>query len=319
MRKPTKPAGDSFSGERLDLYLVRQGIVASRRMARSLISAGYVRVNGFRSRKGRNVGPGDTVELEQAPGSDALKPAPELPLDVLYVGAEFLVVSKPGLLPCHPLGPMDRPTLMNAVVGRFPQAALIGSNPLEGGLVHRLDNGTSGAVMVALTEAGLARLRGALRSGQIHRHYVALVRGKLQHALEITVPIAHHPRNRRKMIAVADQRAAARLKGRPATSVITPIRQVNDFTLVEVSPRTGARHQIRVHLADAGFPIAGDELYGGPRMPLLGSGRFFLHLSELRIPMAVGQDESSASARSSQRPLVVRAPVPDDLRNCLAQ
>jgi 23S rRNA pseudouridine1911/1915/1917 synthase len=293
-------------------------MAASRRQARSLIAAGHVRVNGSRSRKGRNVSSADTVELDTTPAAPGLKPDSGLPLDVLYASSEFVVVNKPGLLPCHPLGPCDRPTLMDAVAAHFPQAAVIGSNPLEGGLVHRLDNGTSGAVMVALTEAGLVRLRSALKSGQIHRRYLALVQGKLEHPLQLTAPIAHHPRNRRKMIAVHDQRAAAKLKARPAASAVTRIRQINDFTLAEVLPQTGRRHQIRVHLADAGFPIAGDELYGGPRMPSLAPGRFSLHLSELRIPIGGGEDKSqSVSARSGQQLLVVVAPIPEDLRRCV--
>jgi 23S rRNA pseudouridine1911/1915/1917 synthase len=314
LTNPSKAAGDSLP-ERLDVYLVRHGLAASRRLARSLIAAGQVRVNGSRSRKGRNVTSADTVELDTTPAASVLKPAPELALDLLYAGAEFLVVNKPGLLPCHPLGPNDRPSLMNAVVARFPQAALIGGNPLEGGLVHRLDNGTSGAVMVALTEAGLVRLRSALKSGQIHRRYLALVQGKLEHGLEIAAPIAHHPRNRRKMIAVHGQRAAAKLKARPATSAVTPIRPIEDCTLVEVLPQTGRRHQIRVHLADAGFPIAGDELYGGARVAALAPGRFFLHLSELRIPIA--DSNQNAQAGSAGEPLVMVAPIPDDLRRCI--
>jgi 23S rRNA-/tRNA-specific pseudouridylate synthase len=118
-----------------------------------------------------------------------------------------------------------------------------------------------------------------------------------------------------RMIAVHDQRAAASLKARPATSTVTPIRQINDFTLLEVLPNTGRRHHIRVHLADAGFPIAGDEIYGGPRMPSLAPGRFFLHLSELRIPMAGGNE--NAQAVSAREPLVVVASIPDDLRRCI--
>jgi 23S rRNA pseudouridine1911/1915/1917 synthase len=299
------------------LYLVRHGMAASRRQARSLIAAGHVRVNGSRWRKGRAVTAADVVELDAPATSPGLKAAPELPLDVLYNDAEFLVVNKPGLLPCHPLGPDDRPTLMNSVVARFAQAAFVGGNPLEGGLVHRLDNGTSGATMVALTQAGLERLRGALKAGQIHRRYVAVVRGSLKDPLLIDVPIAHHPRNRRKMIVVHDADAAVKLKARPALSAVTPLRRINDFTLVEVVPRTGRRHQIRVHLADAGFPLAGDELYGGPGIAALAPGRFFLHLSELRIAVAGGNFKGRIADPSGAQALVVIAPIPDDLSKCL--
>lgn len=317
MADTLKSADTASGGERLDLYLVRHGLAASRRHARSLIAAGQVRVNGVRSRKGRNVGAADVVELDRPAAAPALRPIHELPLEVLYADDELVVVNKPGLLPCHPLAPGDRPTLMNALVARYPDAALAGSNPLEGGLVHRLDNGTSGATMVALTEAGLKRLRAALKGGRILRRYAALVRGRLEGPLQLDFPIAHHPRNRRKMVAVHGDRAAARLKARPASSAVAPMRQIGGYTLVEVAPRTGRRHQIRIHLAEAGFPIAGDELYGGPPIAPLAPGRFFLHLCELRIDRDLDHDRAQTLAVSGRGPLVVVAPLAGDLRACI--
>lgn len=298
---------------------MRLGLANSRRDARGLIAAGHVRVNGHRWRKGRSVSADDVVEVAPPPPM-ALTPHSHLPLDVLYQDEEILVVNKPGLLPCHPLRHEDRPTLMNLVAARFPQAAHAGNKPLEGGLVHRLDNGTSGAIMVALSEAGFVRLRAALKSGQIARHYLALVQGALEHPLQIDAPIAHHPRNRRKMTVVHDPRAAAKLKARPAMTAVTPIRKVNGFTLVEVRPRTGSRHQIRAHLADAGLPIAGDDLYGGPAMAALAPGRFFLHLAELRIPPAGKRNSAQISpVDAGQEPLTVVAPLPDDLQACVQE
>ena len=150
-------------------------------------------------------------------GTSAIcRPISDLPLRVLYQDDEMLIVDKPGLLPCHPLHAGETQTLMNAVVARFPQAATAGTKPLEGGLVHRLDNGTSGAIMVALTPAAFARLRAALRNKQIVRSYLALVEGDLKRAFQFDSPIAHHPRNQRKMMAVNDPRMAAKLKARPA-------------------------------------------------------------------------------------------------------
>ncbi len=297
-----KPQTDA---QRLDLYLVRHGLAGSRREARKLITGGRVRVNGRRCRKGVEVQPDDVIDVEPQPPA-ALSPDFNLPLDVLYRDDDLLVINKPGLLPCHPLGGDDRPTLMNAVEARFPQAAHAGSKPLEGGLVHRLDNGTSGAVMVALNPASFARLRKALGDNQIERRYLALVQGAMHAPLRLEAPIAHHPRNRRKMTVVHDVRAVRRLKARRASTAVRPIRKLDSFTLVEVLPRTGSRHQIRLHLADAGFPIAGDELYGGAPLAPLPPGRFFLHLEQLRIPRGVGGEI-----------LTVRAPLPDDLQTCL--
>ncbi|HZY60661.1 MAG TPA: RluA family pseudouridine synthase [Candidatus Binataceae bacterium] len=300
--------------ERLDLYLVRHGDAVSRRRARDLIGAGVVLVNGRRCRKGRTVTAADTVEVLVPTAPAALAPNSDLALEILYRDQDILVVNKPGLLPCHPLRYDDRHTLMNAVAARFPQTTDVGAKPQEGGLVHRLDNGTSGAVMVALTEAGFARLRAALRNNQIVRSYRTLVQGAITHSLELDAPIAHHPRNRRKMIVVHDPRMAAKLNARPALTIVKPLETVGGFTLAEVIPRTGNRHQIRVHLADAGFPIAGDELYGGPPIASLQPGRFFLHLAELRIP----REHASAPA-SEGGAITVVAPLATDLRNCLTR
>jgi 23S rRNA pseudouridine1911/1915/1917 synthase len=308
------------SGERLDAYLVRLGGAASRRRARDLIAAGHVLVNGRRCRKGRSVATNDIIEVQTPASALALMPDLSLPLEVLHQDRDVLVVNKPGLLPCHPLRPGDRPTLMNAVVARFAQAARVGNNPLEGGLVHRLDNGTSGATMVALTDSGFVRLRAALKTGQIARRYLALVHGVLEHPLELDAPIAHHPRNRRKMTVVHDPRAAAKLKARPAMTAVTPIRKVSGFTLVDVRPRTGSRHQIRVHLADAGLPIVGDGLYGGPAMAAFAPGRFFLHLAELRIPPASKRNSAQITpVDAGQETLIVVAPLPDDLQACVEE
>ncbi len=312
-----KSSAAPSQGERLDLYLVRQGHAASRRHARDLIAAGNVRVNGHRCRKGLSLTASDLVDVEPSGGTSAIVPNSDLPLRVLYQDDEMLIVDKPGLLPCHPLHAGETQTLMNAVVARFPQAATAGTKPLEGGLVHRLDNGTSGAVMVALTPAAFARLRAALRNKQIVRSYLALVEGDVKRAFQFDSPIAHHPRNQRKMTVVNDPRMAAKLKARPAFTAIKPIRKAGRFTLLEVLPRTGNRHQIRVHLADAGFPLVGDELYGGPARAPLPPGRFFLHLAQLRIP-SVGRGSAPESAADEQEAaLVVTASLPADLRNCI--
>ncbi len=303
--------------ERLDVYLVRSGLAGSRRHARALLAAGVVRVNGRRCRKGRSLAADDAVDVTVPAPTPLLKPDPSLPLEILYIGPELLVVNKPGLLPCHPLRADDRPTLMNAVAAHYPLAARIGRNPLEGGLVHRLDNGTSGAVMVALSDPALARIRAALKNGRIVRRYLAMVKGAINRPLQLDAPIAHHPRNRRKMVAAKDPQTAAKLKARPAFTALSPIRTVDGFTLVEVTPRTGNRHQIRVHLAQAGFPIAGDELYGGPMLQGLAPGRFFLHLKELHIPRALETGIGPNSADDRHPILHLWAPLPADLAACL--
>ncbi|HUY27476.1 MAG TPA: RluA family pseudouridine synthase [Candidatus Binataceae bacterium] len=295
------------SAERLDHYLVRLGFAPSRRAARAMIERGGVRINGRRCVKSSIVAPSDSVEVAEAPAAAGIAPNPALEIEVLYSDPALIVVNKPGGLACHPIGAHEIDTVMNAVAARFPETPALGDKRLEGGLVHRLDNGTSGALIIARTADALVRLRAAIRSGAIVRRYQAIVAGRLGHSLELDRRIAHHPKNPRRMI-IGDPESLERGRiGRVARTDVEPARGVGQlFTLVTVTPRTGSRHQIRVHLADAGFPILGDRLYGGPAAPGLAPGRFWLHLTELEL-------DSPAAGR-----IKVAAPVPPDLRSFLS-
>jgi 23S rRNA pseudouridine1911/1915/1917 synthase len=295
------------AAERLDLHLVRLGLARSRRDARELLARGLVRVNGRILKKGEAVEAGARIEVGQPSDQAPLKPNADLPLTVLFEDPAMIVVNKPGLLPCHPIHGKETATVMNAVVARFPEIAQAGDKPTEGGLVHRLDNGTSGALIVARDPASFALLRTAIRGGRIERNYLALISGHLGARIELTRPIAHHPGNRRKMLVVhEDDKRQSRLASRPAATVVEPVRRLGAFTLVRVTPRTGMRHQIRVHLADAGFPLAGDDLYGGPPLAPLSPGRFFLHLSRLRFQSPVSGE------------VTIEAPLPPELLKALA-
>ena len=287
---------------------MRTGLAASRRQARELIAQSLVRVNGRVLHKGETVAPNDRVDVERAGDGPALKPNPDLPLAVLLEDPSMLIVDKPGLLPCHPIRRDERATLMNAVVARFPETAGPGDKPLEGGLVHRLDNGTSGALIIARNPAAFAWLRSAIRGGRIEREYTAMISGQAREPMELTAAIAHHPKNHRKMVVVHEAAAQIRGAARPASTIVEPIRRLALCTLVRVKPKSGTRHQIRVHLADAGFPLIGDELYGGPPLADLKPGRFFLHLSRIRM-------QSPASGEQ----VTIEAPLPADLQDLLAR
>jgi 23S rRNA pseudouridine1911/1915/1917 synthase len=281
--------------ERLDHYLVRLGFATSRRVAQELVERGMVRINGRRSRKSEIVGSGDVVEVAPIQKYSAIEANRDLTLVVLHEDAAVVVVNKPGGIPCHPLKPGERDTVMNAVVARFPDTAAAGDKPLEGGLVHRLDNGTSGALLIARNRATFEKLRESIRAGRIARRYEAIVVGALDEKIEIDVPIAHHAKNPRKMVVGDRDSTNPKRAGRSAMTMVEPMRRVGAFTLVSIVPKTGSRHQIRVHLADAGYPIVGDTLYGGPANEMLAHGRFWLHLCDIAFDSpAVGHVKVSA-------------------------
>lgn len=271
------------SGERLDRYLARTGLAPSRRAAQELIANGMVRVNGVRLRKAQLVTDRDRVEVVDQIRATSIEPNPDLKIEILYKDDALIVASKPGGMPCHPLRAGERDTVMNAIVAHFPETATAGDNPREGGLVHRLDNGTSGALLIARTPESFKSLREAIRKGEIRRTYEALVDGNVTSRLELTAPIAHHHANPQKM-TLGDRSSMRRDRaGRSAETIVEPLRRVGSCTLVRVMPRTGSRHQIRVHLASAGFPIVGDALYGGSKAAQLSEDRFWLHLARIEF------------------------------------
>jgi 23S rRNA pseudouridine1911/1915/1917 synthase len=304
------------------------GWATSRRAAVDLIARGSVQVNGQRYRKGATIAPGDNVEVIEGDAGETLAANPDLKINILFEDAAVIVAAKPALMPCHPLHFDEHDTVMNGIVAAYPETANAGDKPLEGGLIHRLDNGTSGALMIARSHDAFIAMREALTAGRVTRRYRALVVGRLDRTIEIATPIAHHHKNSRKMVVVDEGIDAIpgamasmdshryaigstspavskryRSQPRPAFTKVQAISFANGFTLVEMTPRTGSRHQIRVHLASIGYPIAGDELYGGPPLAGLEPGRFWLHLSELEF-------ESPAGGH-----VKVSAPIAHDLVN----
>jgi 23S rRNA pseudouridine1911/1915/1917 synthase len=279
-----------------------------------------VHVNGQRYRKGGLVGANDHVEvIASAPTPTAPSPESKVILEILYKDAELLVVNKPPLLPCHSNRPNGEASVITLLARDFPEVAELGAKPFEGGLAHRLDNGTSGAVIVARTAEALSFMREALSAGRIHRRYEALIHGRLDEPTELTWPVAHHRKNPARMVIVDNAprlalasrserivRAPHRGKPREAISHVASVARAGEFALVNVIPRTGCRHQIRVHLAGSGIPIANDQLYGGLPLTPLVAGRFWLHLAELAFDSPSGNR------------VKVTAPRPADLEDALA-
>jgi 23S rRNA pseudouridine1911/1915/1917 synthase len=293
---------DDAPKDRLDRAVARLfGI--SRGRAMEWIAEDRVRVDGRRSPKGAQVGPGARVSVRQPP-PDSPVPQPELPIRIVHADAQIVVADKPAGMPSHPLKPGETGTAANALVGRFPELAGIGPAAREGGLVHRLDADTSGLLLAARTEAAHAMLRAQFAARSVEKGYLALVAGELHAGGEIDVPLAHDPHDSRKVRAASDAEWAEAHGARPALTRFTPAERRAGFTLVEVEIATGVLHQIRAHLAFIGHPLAGDVLYGGPAVP--GLGRHFLHAARLGLLHPDGSKPLFAS------------PLPDDLSSVLA-
>ena len=203
----------------------------SRRIIRELFSGGGVRINGRPVSKGFRVSPGDHLEVE-IPGSWNSFPVPaQAPKpSVIFEDRHLLVIEKPGLVPTHPLSPFETGTLANALVSNWPQTIGVGNKPLEPGLVHRLDSGTSGLLVAALEQGVWVQLKKDLAAKRWEKTYQALVEGVLQGPLTISFPLAHDSGDKRKMKVL--QGPGEKYRGRVyrAITQVQPLKKYHHHT-----------------------------------------------------------------------------------------
>jgi 23S rRNA pseudouridine1911/1915/1917 synthase len=284
---------------RLDAYLalVLKGV--SRRRAQAIIRTGEITVNGRRARKGDPLRAGDAVAVWSRPESGPWQPLPDPTIAFTVIREEpcFLAVDKPSGIPSVPLDPQEPGTLAGAIAARYPECAALGRSPGDGGLLQRLDRGTSGLVLVARTGEAFDRLFAAQRRGEVEKTYTALVgAGALPLPAMIEAPLAGAGKG--------GAAVAVNPSGAPAATFIRKVEPLGAYALVEVAIHLGARHQIRAHLAHVGAPIAGDTRYGGPS--IAGLDRVFLHACRVRAPHPVDGNA-----------MCVESPLPADLKHVL--
>jgi len=269
---------------RLDVFVSTQTAHLSRASAQRWIDGGLITVNGRPSKPARLIRPGDVITCHvPAREPPAVEPEP-LALRVLHEDADLLVVDKPAGLVMHPGPGHWTGTLLNALVhhvghreGAEPPGAGDGRR-LRPGLVHRLDKGTSGVLVIAKTDAAHRDLSRQFRAHSVHRVYLALVAGAVRRGGLIDRALGRDPRDRRRSSARISAGSGA--PRRAMTEVRVAERLGPGATLVEARPRTGRMHQIRVHLASIGHAVLGDASYGAaPADPALG--RPMLHAAVL--------------------------------------
>jgi 23S rRNA pseudouridine1911/1915/1917 synthase len=279
-------AAEAEAGARLDVVLAaRLGV--GRGAVRSLLSDGAVRVDGHRvglRDKGLPLAAGSRVEVAgfTAPAERRVRPEPDAPLVVCAEGPGWVAVEKPAGRAVHPLREDEPGSLLAALAALRPEVQGVGEGGLRSGVVHRLDVGTSGVVLFATEQATWERLREAFRSGRVEKTYRALVVGRMEGegAVALDLAVARH---RPARVRVVGAGAAPTPAGARRTSLrwraLAPGR---DASLLEVHPRTGFLHQIRVSLAHLGHPVCGDPTYGRPDDPS-GAPRQMLHAARLRF------------------------------------
>ena len=299
--------GPDQAGERLDRFLAGAVPGLSRSQAQRLIEEGRVQVAGRQAKANLALKDGDQINVElPAPVPTSAQPE-DIPVPVLYEDADLLVVNKPAGMVVHPAAGHSSGTLVNALLHHVDDLSGIGGE-LRPGIVHRLDKGTSGVMVVAKHDAAHEALARQFADREVDKEYVALVWGVVQAGRRIDLPIGRDPNDRQKM-------SARSRRARSAVTRITRAQHLKGVTLCQVAIATGRTHQIRVHLNAIGHPVVGDATYCGVKArvpqdlrPVLRLERPFLHAARLAFTHPTDGREMS-----------FEAPLPDDLQQVLDQ
>lgn len=279
------------AGARLDRWLADAVPDLSRARLQALIDAGRVRVDGAVRKAAYRVHGGEAVEVEVPPPPPETLEPESIALRVVYEDEHLLVVDKPAGMVVHPGAGHARGTLVAAVLAHAPATAGVGG-PRRPGVVHRLDKGTSGLLVIAKTPTAYASLTSQLAARRVTRRYLAVVHGRIGLAQGVVdAPIGRDPRHRQRM-------AIRPLgKGKRAVTRYRVLERFPQFTYVELRLETGRTHQIRVHMSSLGHPVAGDETYGRAksRRPA-ASGGLALHAAELGFLHPITQERMEFSA-----------------------
>ena len=283
--------------ERLDKFLASRESDLSRAQIAGLVAGGLVKVDGAIVKSSYRLRGGETVEMEMLPTPPSGVSPQEIPLSVIYEDEDILVIDKPAGMVVHPAPGHRRDTVANALLARLPGIEEVGDEQRPG-IVHRLDMDTSGLMVAAKNRRAHRHVSGQIKDRSVLKGYTALAKGNIDPPEGvIKARIGRDNRNRKRM-AVVDI-------GREAETSYRAVESAPGYTLLEVVPKTGRTHQIRVHLSALGYPIVGDALYGG-KDPRLERQFLHAHLLGIRLP---GTGEY----------MEFTSPLPADLKAFLSQ
>jgi 23S rRNA pseudouridine1911/1915/1917 synthase len=294
------------AGLRIDVFLARRLPTLSRSQIQRLIKNGQVTAGDHPTKTSAAVTPGLAVRVV-VPAAEPARPIAEaLPIEILHDDPDIVVINKPAGMVVHPAPGHARGTVVNALLHHVGGLSGVGGEQRPG-IVHRLDRGTSGLMVIAKHDRAHRDLSRQFRERTVRKEYDALVWGRVHAGHNMDRPIGRDPRDRRKMSSRARH-------GRSAVTTVVSARAIGAVSLVRLSIGTGRTHQIRVHLSESGHPVAGDALYGGVRRRLPASlaplgrlSRPFLHAALIEF------DHPGHRQR-----LAFTAPLPDDLQTALS-
>ncbi|MCB9786759.1 MAG: RluA family pseudouridine synthase [Deltaproteobacteria bacterium] len=312
-REGTERVDAAQAGERLDAWLAGRLEGVTRSQLTRVVTQGGVRVDGaVVTKAGLKLRTGQEVRWTLPERASALPVAQDLPLEVVYADRWLAVVDKPAAMVVHPAAGHPDGTLVNALLHHLPELSDV--DPQRPGIVHRLDQDTSGLLVVARDAATHAALGRLFQTHSIERRYVAVVLGpRLADEGSADTFYGRHPTERLKFSG----RVA---RGRRAVTHWRVLARAETMALVAVRLETGRTHQIRVHLSEAGHPVVGDALYGRP-LPKGGAGRAAVELAAARrMPrQALHAETLGFRHPATGETLRFRAPLPEDMAALVAQ
>lgn len=261
---------------RLDKYIADKDDRYSRTIIQKMIEDGKVFVNGKAAKSSYKVVTGDLVTIENAEPKEDLRLKPQkIDLNVVYEDNDIIIVNKEKGMVVHPGNGNPDGTLANAILERCKGSLSGIGGTVRPGIVHRIDKDTSGLVIVAKNDSAHLKISKQIQERKVTKTYIALVRGVIkENEATINMPIGRSTKDRKKM--------AVTKKGKEAITHFKVLKKYDGFTLLELKIETGRTHQIRVHLAEIGFPIVGDKVYSNGKNPFGVEGQM-LHAAKLEF------------------------------------
>ena len=287
------------SKKRIDAYLAEKTDY-SRVTIQRLIDEKKITVNGKNIKASYKVQLDDAIEIEEVEAKEISLKAQDIPVDVLYEDNDIIVINKPKGMVVHPANGNPDGTLVNAVMAICKDSLSGIGGEIRPGIVHRLDKDTSGVIIVAKNDKAHINLSEQIKNHEVEKTYIAIVRGNIpENEATINMPIGRSTKDRKKM--------AVTKSGKNAVTHFKVLKRHNNYTLVEVKIETGRTHQIRVHLAEIGFPIIGDTVYSNGKNEWGVEGQC-LHAKSIRFKHPITNQE-----------MFIEAPLPEYFENIIKE
>ena len=238
----------------MDIYIAENFNELSRTMIKKLIESNNILVNDKSEKVSYKVQANDNISIDVPKAKETKLKAQEIPLDIIYEDSDIIVVNKPKGMVVHPANGNPDGTLVNAILSICKNSLSGIGGELRPGIVHRLDKDTSGLIIVAKNDKAHINMSEQIKERNVKKTYIALVRGNVpEEEATINMPIGRSTKDRKKM--------AVTKNGKQAITHFKVLKRYSKYTLLEIKIETGRTHQIRVHMAEIGYPVVGDAVY----------------------------------------------------------